>query len=76
VSAAGPSQGANCAPFGGSAAAKAASVGVVVRAAGPSQGANCAPFGGSAVAKAASVGVVVRAARAVPRRAPPMAGKS
>ena len=29
VSAAGPPQGANCAPFGGSAAATAASVGVV-----------------------------------------------
>ena len=41
----------------GSAAANAASVGVVVRAAGPSQAANCSPFGGSAAANAASVGV-------------------
>jgi len=67
VSAAGPPQGANCAPdFGGSAAAEwvneAASVGVVLYAAGPPQGANCAPdFGGSAAAEwvneAASVGV-------------------
>jgi hypothetical protein len=38
LSAAGPSQGANRAPSGGSAAAKAASVGVRLRAAGPSQG--------------------------------------
>ena len=42
---------------GGSAAAPAASVGVVVRVAGPSQDANCSPFGGSAAASAASVGV-------------------
>jgi hypothetical protein len=64
MSAAGPSQGANYAPFGGSAAAilatGAASVGSM-SAAGPSQGANCAPFGGSAAAslatEAASVGV-------------------
>jgi hypothetical protein len=58
MSTAGPSQGANCSPYGGSAAAKAASVGVVTRTAGPSQGANCSPYGGSAAAKAASVGVV------------------
>ena len=70
MSAAGPPQGANCAPaFGGSAAAEfneAASVGVHICAAGPSQGANCSPaFGGSAAAElvnelakeAASVGV-------------------
>jgi 3-deoxy-D-manno-octulosonate 8-phosphate phosphatase (KDO 8-P phosphatase) len=55
VSAAGPSQGANCSPSGGSAAATAASVGAV-SAAGPSQGANCSPSGGSAAATAASVG--------------------
>jgi len=42
---------------GGSAAAMAASVGVVSRAAGPSHGANWAPAGGSAAATAASVGV-------------------
>ena len=41
-----------------SAAALAASVGVVIRAAGPSQGANCSPSGGSAAAAAASVGAV------------------
>jgi len=40
MSAAGPSQGANRSPLGGSAAATAASVGVVTSAAGPSQGAN------------------------------------
>src|SRR6266480_1453320 len=62
MSAAGPSQGANCAPaFGGSAAAAAASVGAVLCAAGPPQGANCAPSGGSAAAElaneAASAGV-------------------
>jgi len=57
VSTAGPPQGANNAPFGGSAAAPAASVGVNHRTAGPPQGANNAPFGGSAAAPAASVGV-------------------
>ncbi len=57
MSTAGPSQGANRAPSGGSAAAKAASVGAQLRAAGPSQGANRVPSGGSAAAKAASVGV-------------------
>src|SRR6185503_11120791 len=62
VSAAGPPQGANRAPDGGSATATAASVGVVHRAAGPPQGANRAPDGGSAAATAASVGVVHRAA--------------
>jgi len=54
--AAGPSQGAQGAPSGGSAAATAASVGVQP-AAGPSQGAQGAPSGGSAAATAASVGV-------------------
>src|SRR5205823_4286218 len=57
--AAGPSQGANYSPFGGSAAATAASVGVQYRAAGPSQGANYSPSGGrgqSVAATAASVG--------------------
>jgi hypothetical protein len=65
MSAAGPPQGANCAPSGGSAAGElvneAASVGVHMSAAGPPQGANCAPSGGSAagelVNEAASVGV-------------------
>ena len=42
MSAAGPSQGANCAPLG---AANEVSVGVHMSAAGPSQGANCAPLG-------------------------------
>ncbi|HEY2818938.1 MAG TPA: hypothetical protein VGK44_17590, partial [Casimicrobiaceae bacterium] len=45
IRAAGPPQGANCAPYGGSAAAEfadeAASVGVHIRAAGPPQGGNC-----------------------------------
>ena len=58
VSTAGPSQGANNAPSGGSVAASAASVGVNHRTAGPSQGANNAPSGGSVAAPAASVGVV------------------
>ena len=56
VSAAGPSQGANHSPSGGSAAAVAASVGAHMSAAGPPQGANCSPSGGSAAAVAASVG--------------------
>ena len=56
MSTAGPPQGANSAPIGGSAAATAASVGVVNRTAGPPQGANSAPIGGSAAATAASVG--------------------
>src|SRR4030095_5161173 len=43
MSAAGPSQGANSAPYGGSAAAAAASVGGVHRAAGPSPGAPAPP---------------------------------
>ena len=42
MSAAGPPQGANSTPFGGSVAATAASVGVHT-AAGPPQGANSAP---------------------------------
>ncbi|HEY2816294.1 MAG TPA: hypothetical protein VGK44_04065, partial [Casimicrobiaceae bacterium] len=54
IRAAGAPQGANCAPYGGSAAAgfadEAASVGVHIRAAGLPQGANCAPYGGSAAA--------------------------
>ena len=58
IRAAGPSQGADCAPSGGGAAAPAASVGAPIRAAGPSQGADCAPSGGGAAAPAASVGVV------------------
>jgi hypothetical protein len=56
----GPPRAANRAPaFGGSAAASAASVGVVIRGEGPPRAANRAPaFGGSAAASAASVGVV------------------
>jgi hypothetical protein len=65
MSAAGPPQGANCTPSGGSAAAElaneAAGVGVHLSAAGPPQGANCTPSGGSAAAElaneAAGVGV-------------------
>ena len=56
MSTAGPPQDANCAPSGGSAAANAASVGVVIHPAGPPQGAKCAPSGGSAAATAASAG--------------------
>ena len=57
MSVAGPSQGANCAPLGGSAAANAASVGVVQLAAGPFKTAQLlAALGGSAAANAASVG--------------------
>ena len=41
MSAAGPTQGANCAPSGG--------VGAVMSAAGPTQGANYAPFEGVGV---------------------------
>jgi hypothetical protein len=57
MSAAGPSQGANRSPSGGSAAATAASVGAHIRAAGPYKTAQleCAS-GGSAAATAASVG--------------------
>jgi len=58
--AAGPPQGASCSPSGGSAAAKAASVGAHIRAAGPPQGTNRSPSGGSAAAKAASVGAHIR----------------
>jgi pimeloyl-[acyl-carrier protein] methyl ester esterase len=56
MSVAGPSQDANGAPSGGSAAAPAASVGADVGVAGPPQDANGAPSGGSAAAQAASVG--------------------
>jgi hypothetical protein len=56
IRAAGPSQGANGSPSGGSAAATAASVGARLRAAGPPQGANGSPSGGSAAATAAGVG--------------------
>jgi hypothetical protein len=62
MSAAGPPQGANNAPSGGSAAA---SVGESFRAAEPPQGANSAPYGGSAAATAASVGESFRAAGVV-----------
>src|SRR6478672_8401448 len=58
---AGPSQAANRAPSGGSAAATAASVGADIPGAGPSQTANRAPSGGSAAATAASVGAHIDA---------------
>jgi farnesyl diphosphate synthase len=58
MSDAGPPQGAQ-APFGGSAAAQAASVGAIIDA-GPPQGAK-APLGGSAAAQAASVGAIIDA---------------
>jgi hypothetical protein len=51
MSAAGPPQGANRAPAGGSAAAKPQAWGDHASAAGPPQGANRAPVGGSAAAK-------------------------
>ncbi len=55
MSAAGPSQGANCSPSGGS---ERSERGGNSRAAGPSQGANCSPAGGSEAAnEVASVGV-------------------
>jgi hypothetical protein len=60
MSAAGPSQGANFAPAGGSAAARAASVGERFRAAGPSRGRlheRGEAQARSAATKAASVGV-------------------
>ena len=47
MSAAGPSQDANCSPSGGSAAATAASVGVVISAAGPLPRRSL-PLGGTA----------------------------
>jgi hypothetical protein len=43
MSDAGPPLGANCAPFGGSEAAAAASVGVRMSDAGPSQAAGARP---------------------------------
>src|SRR5437588_8651809 len=50
IRAAGPAQGANRSPLGGS---EMASVerGPIIRAAGPSQGANRSPLGGSEMAK-------------------------
>ena len=57
MNAAGAPQGANRAPSGGSAAATAASVGVVqMNAAGALQDATCTPSRGSAATPAASVG--------------------
>src|SRR2546423_2574236 len=50
IRAAGPSQGANYSPSGGSAAAEPQAWGPF-RAAGPSQGANYSPSGGSAAAE-------------------------
>ena len=57
MSAAGPSQGANRAPFGGSAAATAASVGVVIRAAGPCRIAELLAAYGSSSGDSCGVGV-------------------
>jgi hypothetical protein len=57
MSAAGPPQGANYSPSGGSAAAQPQAWGEHTSAAGPPQGANYSPSGGSAAAAAASVGV-------------------
>jgi branched-chain amino acid transport system permease protein len=51
MSAAGPPQGANSAPAGGSAAAKPQAWGDHTSAAGPPPGANSTPAGGSAAAK-------------------------
>jgi branched-chain amino acid transport system permease protein len=51
MSAAGPPQGANSAPVGGSAAAKPQAWGDHTSAAGPPPGANSTPAGGSAAAK-------------------------
>jgi branched-chain amino acid transport system permease protein len=51
MSAAGPPQGANSAPAGGSAAAKPQAWGEHTSAAGPPPGANSTPAGGSAAAK-------------------------
>ena len=73
MSAAGPPQGANRVPSGGSAAATAASVGVHVRAAGPSQGLTIAlgrddPSGRLARFVAAhdrTIGALARAGRAI-----------
>ena len=62
MSAAGPSQGANCSPSGGSAAAPAASVGAVTSAAGPSQGANRDPSRVLRIAAPALIAVLLVAA--------------
>ncbi|HYT98364.1 MAG TPA: coproporphyrinogen III oxidase [Casimicrobiaceae bacterium] len=51
IRAAGPSQGANYTPSGGSAAAEPQAWGSISGAAGPSQGANHAPLGDSAAAE-------------------------
>ncbi len=61
MSAAGPSQSANSAPLGGSAAAKRQAWGEAIRAEGPSQSANSAPSGGSAAAKRQAWGDHTRA---------------
>jgi hypothetical protein len=63
MSAVRPPEGANCSPSGGSAVARAASVGAHICAARPPEGANCSPSGGSAAARAASVGAHICAAR-------------
>jgi methionyl-tRNA formyltransferase len=65
--AAGPSQGANCTPAGGSAAAEPQAWGDPARAAGPSQGANCTPAGGSAAAEPQAWGDPARAERREPQ---------
>ena len=58
MSAAGPSQGANCTPSGGLRSGGSRKRGGAMSAAGPSQGANRIPSGGSAAAEAASLGVL------------------
>ncbi len=57
MSAAGPSQVANCSPLGAAQRREPQEWGRM-SAAGPSQGANGSPSGGSAAAAAASVGAV------------------
>ena len=71
MSAAGPSQGANCAPSGGSVAAPAASVGAEMSAAGPSQGANYAPLYACRVSTHRVVAVVAYPAEVLRVRAQP-----
>ena len=56
MSAAGPLQGANCAPNGGQRSGASRKRGGTMSAAGPSQDAKYSPIGGSAAAPAASVG--------------------
>ncbi|MDQ2916483.1 MAG: type II secretion system minor pseudopilin GspK, partial [Pseudomonadota bacterium] len=67
---AGPSQSANSAPSGGSAAAQPQAWGDHTSAAGPSQGANSAPSGGSAAAQPQAWGDHTNAFRSVELRKP------